>query len=295
MATRAVISLDVGGTTIDAACVRADGDLIGGVSGSGSPSAGTRDEVVAELAQVIAAARAQAEDASVAVVGCGIAFPAPFDYAAGVSHMTHKFQAVNGMNLGDALRERAGLPVSFLNDADAFGLGVGWRQLPDVDRFVALTIGTGLGSGFIARGRAVTGGGTVPAGGEVWSLPYRGGIVEDYVSARAVTSCYQQGEPGHVRSAKEVAELAAGGDPAAVEAFRVMGEALGAALAPVLAGFGPEAVVIGGKVGRSLGLFGPALRAALADGGLPGLPVVPADPGNMAIWGAARHALDQFG
>ena len=35
----------------------------------------------------------------------------------------------------------------------------------------------------------------------------------------------------------------------------------------------------------------PAMRQALAGAGLPNLPVLPAAPGNMAIWGAARHAF----
>jgi glucokinase len=202
MSKQAVIALDVGGTTIDSACVSIDGELIGDVRDSGSPAAGTRDEIVRELARVIGAARAQAGPAE--VIACGISMPAPFDYPAGVSHMAHKFQAIRGLPLATLLAAQAGLPVYFLNDADAFGLGVGWRQLPGGQRFVALTIGTGLGSGFISGGRAI---------------------------------------------------------------------------------------VIGGQVGRSLELLAPALRQALAGAGLPDLPVVPAAPGNMAIWGAARHAF----
>jgi glucokinase len=284
MSKQAVIALDVGGTTIDTACVSSDGELIGGVRDSGSPAAGTSDEIVRELARVIGAARAQAGAAE--VIACGIAMPAPFDYPAGVSHMTHKFQAIRGLPLGTLLAAQAGLPVYFLNDADAFGLGVGWRQLPGVRRFVALTIGTGLGGGFIEDGRAVTSGDRVPPDGEVWNLPFRGGILEDHVSARAVTAVYGTGQ-----TAREVSVLAVEGDEAAVAAFRAMGEALGSGLAPVLARFEPEAIVVGGKVGRSLELFAPAMRQALAGAGLPDVPVVPAAPGNMAIWGAARHAF----
>ena len=294
MPKQAVIALDVGGTTIDTACVPRDGELIGGVRESGSPAAGTRDEIVHELARVIGTARAQADAAE--VIACGIAIPAPFDYTAGVSHMAHKFQAIRGLPLGTLLATKAGLPVYFLNDADAFGVGVGWRQLPDVKRFVALTIGTGLGSGFIEDGRAVTSGEHVPPDGEVWNLPYRDGILEDHVSARAVaasygTRPYGTALPGTERTAKEVSALAARGDEAAVAAFRSMGEALGSGLAPVLGRFEPEAIVIGGKVGRSLELFAPAMRHALAGAGLPRLPVIAAAPGNMAIWGAARHAF----
>jgi glucokinase len=294
MSKQAVIALDVGGTTIDTACVSVDGELTGGVRDSGSPAAGTRDAIVRELARVIGAARAQADAAE--VIACGIAMPAPFDYPAGASHMTHKFQAIRGLPLGTLLTAQTGLPVYFLNDADAFGLGVGWRQLPDVRRFVALTIGTGLGSGFIEGGRAVTSGDQVPPDGEVWNLPYRGGILEDHVSARAVTTAYGTrpdgtGRPGTGKTAREVSALAADGDGAAVAAFRAMGEALGRGLAPVLARFEPEVIVVGGKVGRSLELFAPAMRQALAGAGLPNLPVIPAAPGNMAIWGAARHAF----
>jgi glucokinase len=294
MSRQAVIVLDVGGTTVDRACVSIDGELIGDVRESGSPAAGTRGEIVRELARVIGAARAQA--ASAEVIACGIAMPAPFDYPAGVSHMAHKFRAIRGLPLGTLLAAKAGLPVYFLNDADAFGLGVGWRQLPDLKRFVALTIGTGLGGGFIEDGRAVTSGDRVPPDGEVWNLPYRGGILEDHVSARAVTTfyCTRPDGTGLTRpgkTAREVSALATEGDEVAVAAFRAMGEALGSSLAPVLARFGPEAIVIGGKVGQSLELFAPAMRQALAGAGLPNLPVIPAAPGNMALWGAARHAF----
>ena len=294
MPRQTVIALDVGGTTIDRARVSIDGELIGGVRESGSPAAGTRDEIVDELARVIDGA-GPAE-----VIACGIAMPAPFDYPAGVSHMAHKFQAIRDLPLGALLATQTGLPVYFLNDADAFGLGVGWRQLPDVKRFVALTIGTGLGSGFIEDGRAVTSGDRVPPDGEVWNLPFGDGILEDHVSARALTTAYGTppdgtGLPGPGKSAREVSALAAAGDETAVAAFLAMGDALGRGLAPVLERFEPETIVIGGQVGQSLPLFAPAMRRALAGAGLPNLPVIPAAPGNMAIWGAARHAFTAAG
>src|SRR6202021_2894158 len=208
MSQLAVIAVDVGGTTVDAACISAAGGLIGEVVESASPAAGTKDEIVAELARAVAAARAQAGD--ITVTACAIAMPAPFDYAAGVSHMEHKFKALSGVNLGRLLRAVTGLPTYFINDADAFGLGVSWRQLPAAERFIGLTIGTGRG-----------------------------------------------GRP-------------------AVEAYRAMGTAIGRGLAPVLLRFKPELLVIGGKVGQSLPLFGPAAGRALAEAGPPRLPIIPA-------------------
>lgn len=299
MSRHAAIALDVGGTTIDAACVADDGEIIGGVRESGSPAAGTKDEIVNEFARIIRGAHARAGGAR--VTGCGIAMPGPFDYTAGMSHMSHKFQAIRGVALGALLRGRTGLPTYFVNDADAFGLGVSWRQLPDAKRFVALTIGTGLGGSFIEDGGNVQADDRVPPGGEVWNLPFGGGILEDRVSARAVVAGYARatardgamgvGGSADEATAKGVSALASRGDPSAIEAYSAMGAALGSGLAPVLARFAPEILVIGGKVGQSLELFRPAMQEALAEAGLPDLPVIPAAPGNLAIWGAARYPL----
>jgi len=286
---QAVIALDVGGTTVDSACVSTAGAVIGGPPESSSPAAETKDEIVRELARIIDATRERAGDYR--VTACGIAMPAPFDYAAGVSYMTHKFQALYGVNLGELLRAKTGLPTYFINDADAFGLGVSWRQLPDTKRFAALTIGTGLGGSFIEDGEVLGIDPRVPPGGEVWNLPFEDGILEDYVSARGVVALYDKLKPGERRSAKEVSALALRGSRPAIEAYRAMGTALGRGLGPVFARFRPEKVVIGGHVGRSLELFGPAMEQALAAASVPELPILPAAPGNMAIFGAARYAL----
>jgi glucokinase len=302
MSKQAVIALDVGGTTVDAACISAAGAVIGEVLASASPAAGTKDEIVAELARAVAAARAQARDFT--VTACGIAMPGPFDYVAGVSRMEHKFQAINGVELGWLLPEITGLPTYFVNDADAFGLGVSWRQLPDAERLVALTIGTGLGGSFIENGEIVKAGDTVPPHGEVWDLPYYGGILEDCVSARGVVAAYARlsaagraGGPSTANpaNAKEIADLSFRGSEPAVKAYRAMGTAIGQGLAPVLLRFEPEMLVIGGKIGRSLPLFGPAAGRALAEAGLPDLPIIPAAAGNMALWGAARYPLTAQG
>jgi glucokinase len=289
----AVIALDVGGTTVDSACVSAAGAVIAEPPESGSPAAQSKDEIVRQLARIIDATRARAGDFSVSA--CGIAMPAPFDYAAGVSYMKHKFPALYGVNLGALLREKTGLPVYFINDADAFGLGVSWHQLPDTKRFAALTIGTGLGGSFIEDGEVLDSDPRVPKGGEVWDLPYEDGILEDYASARAVTTLYGKLKPGERRSAKEVSALALQGSQSAIDAYQAMGMALGRGLGPVFARFRPEKVVIGGHIGLSLELFGPTMEQALAAAGVPEVPILHAAPGNMAIFGAAKYSLTRVG
>jgi len=289
MAERSVIALDVGGTTIDAACVSSSGDMVAGLPESDSPADGGKDEIVNRLAGIVDAARARA--AGTDVTACGVAMPGPFDYVAGVSRMTHKFQGIHGVPLGELLAEKTGLATCFINDADAFGLGVSWRQRPDAKRLIALTIGTGLGGSFIENGDSLVADDRVPPGGEIWDLPFGDGILEDFVSARGVAAAFCRLRPGEPRSAKDIADLARLGDRAAVEAYQALGAALGSGLAGLVLRFAPEVIAVGGKVGQSLGLFGPAMRQALTAAGLPEVPVVQAAPGNMALWGAARAAL----
>ena len=204
----------------------------------------------------------------------GLAVPGPFDLEGGVSRMTHKFPALNGVPLRPLLAgyfahtPLAGVPILFGNDADLFALGEWWAGRERVgeksaaaDRMIGLTLGTGLGSGFVAAGRVVTSGSAVPPGGELWSVPHRGTLAETFACGAAVTRAWSvlggQGQP----SARELAALAAAGDERALETFRVFGTDLADVLWPWVERFGAQRVVLGGSVSHAFGLFGPAVQA----------------------------------
>ena len=112
------------------------------------------------------------------VDGVGIAVPAPFDYGRGVSLMEHKFRALYGRPVVSLLEEwfrdsqLEGAPVLVANDADLFALGEWWAGAArGRERMIGLTLGTGLGSGFVAHGRIVTGGPEVPTGERSGACP----------------------------------------------------------------------------------------------------------------------------
>jgi glucokinase len=110
-------------------------------------------------------------------------------------------------------------------------------------------------------GRVVTEGDGVPPGGEIWDLPYEGGIIEDSVSTRGIRGSYER----RTGRAREVAELASAVavDPAAAEAFAEFGHHLGVALRGALAAFAPQVIVLGGGISRSPHLFLPAAQREL--------------------------------
>ena len=102
-----------------------------------------------------------------------VAIPGPFDYDAGIGLFRDvgKFDALAGVDVRYGLLRRLADPsarIAFVNDAAAFGLGewlVGAAR--GCSRAVALTLGSGVGSAFVAEGAIVAGGPEVPPEGYV--------------------------------------------------------------------------------------------------------------------------------
>ena len=257
---RSVLSFDIGGSHISAALCHGGDYRLGSVISASYASIETADAFVGLLYSLGVKVGAESENAS----GAALAIPGPFDYAIGVSHMRHKLPFLFGVNLHQALAACFGWEpgqVCSLNDADAFLLGeVGAGAVRGVSRAVGLTLGTGIGSAFAVDGHVVTTGPGVPPDGEIWNIPYEGGIVEDLVSTRAIQGAYQK-RMGTLREVAEIAKDAAH-DPAAAEAFNEFGRNLGQAMRAVLYPFAPRVVVLGGGISQSSPLF---LSATLAE------------------------------
>jgi glucokinase len=258
---RCVLVYDVGGSHISAAVCAAANLALGKVAKAPLPAEQSANAFV----QVLSDLASQAAPDLGRVEGAGLAMPGPFDYAEGVSWMRHKMPYLYGVNVRRALAERFGwqeAQVRFLNDAAAFLLGeIGAGAGRGVSRVVGITLGTGIGSGFAIDGQLKTGGPGVPPAGEIWNMPFEGGIVEDLISTRSIKSGYLE-RTGHEREVAEIAASAAS-DTKAVETFTAFGHDLGRALRNLLREFAPQVVVLGGGISRSASLFLPAAQLEL--------------------------------
>ncbi len=250
-----VLVYDVGGSHVAAATCRAGDFALGRVVQGPHPEEHTSEAFVNLLEALGQEAVVEAGSAP----GACVAMPGPFDYAAGVSWMQHKLPYLYGFDLRAALAERFGWRVEqvrFLNDAAAYLLGeVGAGAAKGCARAVVITLGTGIGSAFAVDGRIVTEGCGVPPGGEIWNLPYEGGIVEDQFSTRALRKSYAE-RTGQERDVKTMA-MDAAHDEAARAVFADFGRRLGRMLKRVFAEFAPDVVVVGGGIARSAQLFLP--------------------------------------
>jgi glucokinase len=260
---KSVLVYDVGGSHVSAAVCLQNGYQLGPVVSALHPAQQTSDAFI----QLLYALGIEAGADTARVAGAELAMPGPFDFAAGVSQMRHKLPYLFGLDLRQKLSQRFGWEpcrVRFLHDAAAFLLGeIGAGAARGVSRTVGITLGTGVGSAFSVNGSIIIEGSGVPLGGEIWNLAYQGGIVEDFVSSKAIRRTYEQ-RTGMLREAVEIASKAAN-DPAALEAFTELGHHLGLALRSPLAVFAPQVVILGGGISRSGNLFLAATRHELED------------------------------
>ncbi|MCA1221156.1 ROK family protein [Streptomyces sp. 8L] len=301
-AATAVPVLEVGGSHVTAAAVDPAGAAV--VEGSRRrlplrPDA-TPEEFVAALADaangMLAADCLRHRDLGGA---WGVAVPGPFDYSAGTARYrgVGKFAALDGLRVADCLvplLRRPPARLRFLNDAHAFGLGA-WRTgHTSARRFVALTLGTGVGSVFLDRGTPVEEGPRVPPGGRADLLAIDGRPLEDTVSTRALIARYTGLTSLPVDGLRGLSQRAARGDRAARTVTEDALRALGRAMAPWLAAFEAEALVVGGSATAAWDRFGPPFAQGLTERhpALAALrPAVRPDGEDAALLGAAEHAL----
>ncbi len=254
--TRCILVYDVGGSHVSSAICRAGGFQLGTVVTAPHPKELSSSAFLDQIERL----GREAANGTHAPAGAALAFPGPFDYSIGVSLMRHKLPYLYGVDLRKGIAERFGwdpLQVTFVNDASAFLLGESSSgAAKGFIRAVGLTLGTGLGSAFAVNGRLVSEGAGVPAGGEIWNLPYNGGMIEDAVSSRAIRLAYRR-LTGREQEVILLAHLA-GEDPEACIAFEEFGKNLGRAMRATLADFAPQVVVLGGGICRSAELFLPS-------------------------------------
>jgi glucokinase len=279
-----VVALDVGGTHVTAGRVDVAAGTVQTLVRRSFPEGVDRSHLLG----LISAAALEAAAGPAPHVG--IAVPGPFDYARGISRLTHKLEPLFGVDLRKELAASLGTPpsaIDFVNDADAFLIGEWWVGAAAGHRRAAgVTLGTGLGSAYLHDGRIVDTGPHVPPEGSLHLVEYGGRPAEETVSRRALLARY--GEPG--LDVKDVALRARAGDRRAQDVFAELAGALGELAAPWLAAFGATCFVVGGSISQAWDLLSPGLRDGLSS--VPRLQTIApaAHVEEAALLGAAYRA-----
>lgn len=165
------------------------------------------------------------------------------------------------INLKEMMERRLQLPTTLTNDANAAAYGEKiYGGAKEMDDFILVTLGTGVGSGIVCNGRLLYGhdgfagelGHTIlHAGGRPCSCG-RCGCLETYASIRGIIQTYNElseqvgAKPIEGNNCKVITELADNGNPIAMATWERTARHLGIALANAVAFSSPEAIFLMG-------------------------------------------------
>jgi glucokinase len=294
------IGIDIGGSHISCGAVNLyQNNLIPGTSfGADVDNKASADSILKIWVETIDKSIAATGRENLA--GIGFAMPGPFDYTKGIAlfEKVEKYLNLYGVHVGNEICSRlelpAGLPVRFINDATAFAIAEAWIGVgKGIPRIIALTLGTGFGSAFIADGIPVLEGDTVPEMGCVWHLPFGEGIADDSFSTRWFERSYQKMTGHTIKGVKEIAELF-NTDEIARQLLITYGNNMGEFLAPWIRKFNAGHIVIGGNITGAFDKFGSHFLESLKRNWITVGVSLSVLKENAAIIGSARLVDDQF-
>ena len=182
-----------------------------------------------------------------------LAFPGPFDSPNGIALLkgVSKYETLYNVNLKDILFSHFKTPILFLNDIEAFSLGLlNEKKELNIGRTLFITMGTGLGSTFSSDGVIIKNGGNIPPNGWIYNLRYKDSIVDDYISLRGLKRI-----TGENISGLELFNRAKKGDKKALQSFYLFGKEIAMALSATITSFMPNSIVIGGNIARAHNYF----------------------------------------
>ncbi len=172
--------------------------------------------------------------------------------------------------LARMMSDRMGVPAVLGNDANAAALGE-WRYGAGrgMDDLLVVTLGTGVGSGFIVHGKLVLGHAgnagelghtTLHPGGRPCTCG-RPGCLEAYVSIRGMIATYTElGGEMEAPGVRAIADRAHAGEAAALACFDRTAADLAIGLANAVCATGPQRIVLFGGIVRSGELLMEPLR-----------------------------------
>ena len=261
------IGVDIGGTTVKLGVFEREGRNLE----KWEIPTDTSEEGIRILPDIAAAIGQKLEQLGIArhdCLGIGVGVPAPVTKE-GVVHKTAnlgwKYKEVKR-----ELEEMTGFPVQVGNDANVAALGEMWQGGGKGKQdMVMITLGTGVGSGFIVGGKLIVG--AHGAGGEGGHIPVNyqeeeacgcgnKGCLEQYASATGIVRLAKRKMLGETRktllskgeiTAKSVFDAVKEKDQPAQEIAEEFGKYLAKGLVAMAAVSDPSIFVIGGGVSKA--------------------------------------------
>jgi predicted NBD/HSP70 family sugar kinase len=237
-------------------------------------------------------------------VGLGVGIPGPVQFGSGRPNQPPLMPGWHDYPLAEQLARAHGLPTYVDNDANLMALGEARDRYPDAGSLMFVKVGTGIGAGLVLGGKIERG--VAGASGNIGHIRLDRGATEHRCTcgARGCLATHASGgalvrqlqEAGRsVGTARDVAELALGGDSLAIKLVQQAGRVLGEVLATSVALLNPSVLVIGGEISTAGPYLADAVTDAIHERTVPiisrGLTIVNSALGERAAIQGARHLV----
>ncbi|GAB5418909.1 MAG: ROK family protein [Crocinitomicaceae bacterium] len=273
MKTKIALGVDIGGTNVAFGLCDEKGTSFFESTVS-TKSFDTPEDLVREIYSIV-----EKQGFLDNLVGIGIGAPNG-NYNSGTIEFAPNLPWKGTIALADIFHQQFGQKAILTNDANAAAIGeMIYGNAKDLEDFVVITLGTGLGSGIVANGKLVYGhDGFAGEYGHFRIVPDgrscgcgRKGCLETYVSATGVVrSAMELDSPNKDNSAlirlesinaHEVFDLASKGDLFAREIVEYTAEKLGSALADYACFSSPAAYILFGGIAQNGAPFADKVKA----------------------------------
>jgi predicted NBD/HSP70 family sugar kinase len=258
-----VVGIDVGRNWMRAAIADLTGEIVS------RRDERARVKSAAELIhQIGEVAHALATDAGIRwrqVTVATVGSPGVFHPEIGQVALAHSLPGWGRQGLVEAVRRELGTNVLLENDVNLAALGEQWHGLGrDVDDYVYLHLGTGVGMGIVIGGQLYRG--HSGAAGEVGYLPLVGtdpvqprsrrrGALDETAGASAIVDRARRLKMAPPLTAKSVFDAARDGDAKARRVVAYESERIAMTIAAATAILDPQLVILGGGVGSNADLL----------------------------------------
>ena len=252
------LGIDIGGTNTVVGLVNKEGKVLGtdSVKTQSFPVLEEYVKTVSKLAKdLIAKNNVSVND----IVGLGIGAPNANYYTGNIEMAPNLPWKQDKVPLAKMFREELNIPVTITNDANAAALGEKmYGVAKDMDNFIMITLGTGVGSGIVINGQLVYGHDgfagelghvIIERNGRLCGCGRRG-CLETYCSATGIVRTAKERNTPFLTS-KDIYDAAVKGDETAIDIFKETGTRLGRALADMVVFSSPEAFVLFGGLAKA--------------------------------------------
>lgn len=263
------IGIDIGGTSTKYGIINAKGEVLY-QNKMPTQEHDTFEDFIKALSQNLTLGL-EGIKGQVELLGVGIGAPNA-NYHNGTIERATNLKWKEDLHVAEMVKQYFDVPVVITNDANAAAVGEmvfgGAKEMKD---FIVITLGTGLGSGFIANGELINGKhGIAGELGHTLVNPMgrycncgKRGCLETYASATGIRRTVYKLladhlEPSVLRgisfdnlSTKMITEAALKNDPVALECFEYTGKILGTKLSDTVVHTDPEAIFIMGGLAQA--------------------------------------------